>query len=436
MLHTLKKAIPETHVLRLLWHRSKAFVAALRYGFPARKLYVIGVTGTDGKTTTVGMIAHILQHSGRETAALSTAFFQYGSDLRWNTTQKTSPGPFAIQKFLADARKKGCTHAVLEYSSHGLLQGRTWFTWPRVAAITNLSEEHLDYHGTMDAYLGAKKILFRMLKGRGTKVLNGDDRSYKDLIDVRSFRTVVTSASPKHGAIIVGTATLLWMEEEHREQKAKGKTMVHVESGHKESERHSLSLQIPGEFNRMNALTAVGCGIGCGISVGDALEALSTFRGIPGRMEAIDEGQPFKVYIDFTVTPKAYESTLSALKAECTGRLIVLAGSCGDRMKEKRPLVGKIVSTYADIAIITNEDPYTEDPRSIIDAVWNGMDHGKIEAHKIFDRREAIAFALKEAKPGDTVVFCGKGSDTTMWVATGQVPWNERQIVRDILKKR
>jgi UDP-N-acetylmuramoyl-L-alanyl-D-glutamate--2,6-diaminopimelate ligase len=433
MLHKLKKAIPETHPLRLLFHRSKAFVAAARYGFPARRLYVVGVTGTDGKTTTVGMLAHVLQKSGRETAALSTAFFQTGADVRWNATQKTSPGPFAIQKFLRGAVKAGCTHAILEYSSHGLLQGRTWFTWPKVAAITNLSEEHLDYHGTMEEYLKAKKILFRMLRGKGTKVLNGDDRSYKDLIDVRSFRTVVTSASPKHGAIMVGTATLLWLEQETGDQGTR--TIVHVESGHKETERHPLSLQIPGGFNRMNALTALGCAIGCGVGPAEGLAALATFPGIPGRMERIDEGQPFKVYVDFTVTPQSYESTLSALKAECQGRLLVLAGSCGDRMKEKRPVVGKIVSEYADVAVIANEDPYTEDPRAIIDEVWAGMDHSKTQGHRIFDRAEAIAFLLKEAKPGDTVVFCGKGSDTTMWLKEGKVPWNERQIVRELLKK-
>ncbi len=430
MLQTLKKAVPETHPLRLLFHRAKAFAAALRYGFPARRLFVVGVTGTDGKTTTVGMIAHVLQKSGKETAALSTAFFQTGADIRWNATQKTSPGPFAIQTFFANAVKKGCSHVVLEYSSHGLLQGRTWFTWPKTAAITNLSEEHLDYHGTMEEYLKAKKILFTMLRGKGTKVLNGDDRSYKDLIAVPSFRTVVTSASSKHGAIMVGTATLLWLEEEN------GSTIVHVESGHKETERHSLSLMIPGTFNRMNALTAIGCAMGCGVGAGDAIKALASFPGIPGRMERIDEGQQFKTYVDFTVTPQSYEATLSALKAECAGRLLVLAGSCGDRMKEKRPIVGKIISDYADVAVIANEDPYTEDPQKIIDDVWAGMDHSNVEGHRIFDRREAIEFLLKAAKPGDTVVFCGKGSDTTMWVKEGRIPWNEREIVRGILRAR
>ncbi len=429
MFQTLKKLVPETHPLRLLFHRATALVAAIRFGFPALRLFVIGVTGTDGKTTTVGMLAHILQKSGRETAALSTAFYQMGVDVRWNATQKTSPGRFAIQKFLRDAVKKGCTYAIIECSSHGLLQGRTWFIWPRVAAITNLSEEHLDYHGTMEEYLRAKSILFRMLNGNGTKVLNADDRSYKTLIAIPSFRTIACSKDAKHGAVAVGTATLLWLEE------TKDSATVHVQTGQQEVEKHVLELSIAGRFNRFNALTAIGSALGCGVSVAESISSLKTFRGIPGRIERIDEGQPFKVYVDFTVTPQSYEATLSTLKEECTGRLLVLTGSCGDRMKEKRPVVGKIVSSYADMMVVANEDPYTEDPRKIIDEVWAGIDQSKTQAHRIFDRREAIEFLLKEARPDDTVIFCGKGSDTTMMLKDGQVPWNEREIVRELLKK-
>lgn len=428
MIATLKNLVPETHPLRLTWHRNKAFVAALCYGFPARNLFVIGVTGTDGKTTTVGMVAHILQQSGRETAALSTAFFQIGNTIRFNATQKTSPGPFAIQKFLREAAKAHCTHAVLEYSSHGLLQGRTSWTWPKVAAITNLSEEHLDYHGTMNAYLQAKAILFHMLKGMGTKVLNGDDRSYPELSSVPSKRTIVTTAGTSDAIIIANTVLRL--------KDSGANATVHIDSGHEASSEHALTLRIPGDFNRLNALTAIGCAVACTIPAADAVAALARFPGIPGRMEGIAEGQPFKVYVDFTVTPQSYEATLSTLKKECTGRLLVLAGSCGDRMKEKRPVVGKIVSTYADVAVITNEDPYTEDPEKIIDDVWAGMDHSKLQSHKIVDRMEAITFLLKEAKPGDTVLFCGKGSDTTMWVKSGQIPWDERTIVRDMLRRR
>lgn len=198
-----------------------------------------------------------------------------------------------------------------------------------------------------------------------------------------------------------------------------------------EDAAHQLRIPVSGAFNLQNALCAIGCTHGVNIMLADAVNALSSFQGIPGRMERVDAGQQFPVYIDFTVTPQSYESTLSTLRASLKpgGRLLVLTGSCGDRMKEKRPVVGKIVSTYADITVVSNEDPYTEDPQKIIDEVWAGIDQKKTEAHRIFDRREGIKFLLKKALKDDIVIFCGKGSDTTMWVKAGQVPWNEREIV-------
>jgi UDP-N-acetylmuramyl tripeptide synthase len=195
-------------------------------------------------------------------------------------------------------------------------------------------------------------------------------------------------------------------------------------------------MPIAGAFNFANALCAIGCAHSMNVMLVDCINALSSFKGIPGRMEQIDAGQNFSVYIDFTVTPQSYESTLSTLKSSLKpgGRLLVLAGSCGDRMKEKRPIVGKIVSSFADIAVIANEDPYTEDPEKIIDEVWAGIDQKKTDAHRIFDRREAIRFLLKKAKKDDIVIFCGKGSDTTMMMKSGQIPWNEREIVAEELR--
>lgn len=419
-LSRLKKAIPETHPLRLAWHKSKAFVAALMYGFPARKLKVIGITGTDGKTTTVGMVAHILNAKGIKTGALSTAFFQIGNEITWNATQKTSPSPFIIQKFLRKLVKDGCTHAVLEYSSHGLVQGRTLFTWPLVAGITNMSEEHLDYHKNMEEYIQAKSLLFRMLRKGGTKVINHEDRSFEMLRNVpAAFCSVYMPAHQLHN--IVADA-----KSSHATVKIDGKM-------------HEIHLSIPGSFNLHNALCAIFCAEVTGaVSVDEAITALETFKGIPGRMERIDEGQDFSVFVDFTVTPQSYEATLSTLKAGLAPgkRLLVLTGSCGDRMKEKRPVVGKIVSTYADVMVVTNEDPYTEDPQAIIDEVWTGIDQSKTKAHKIFDRKEAIQFLLNEAKSGDIVILCGKGSDTTMMVKNGQIPWDERSVARGLLRKR
>lgn len=434
ILEPLKRLLPERHPLRLLWHRVKAGFAALRYGLPARNLTVIGVTGTDGKTTTVGMIAHILQHAGIRAGALSTAFFQIEKDITWNATQKTSPSPFIIQRFLRRLARRGCTHAVLEVSSHGLTQNRVSCTWPKIAAITNIAEEHLDYHGSMDEYIAAKARLFHMLQGKGTKILNGSDRSYPLLSTIRTQHTIVCQEQHPLAVHSAGT-THLWLEDIHMNPDGSAHAVVH--QGNAGTLQHSLPLRLPisGLFNLENALTAIGVAMSVGVTLEQCTEALRTFHGIPGRMERIDEGQAFSVYVDFTVTPQAYEKTLRTLKESMQQgtRLLVLTGSCGDRMREKRPLIGAIVSTHADLMVVTNEDPYTEDPEKIIDEVWAGVDHTQTEAIRISDRGEAIRFLLTQAAPGDTVLLCGKGSDTTMMTAKGQIPWNERAIVREIL---
>lgn len=425
LLTPLKRLLSDTNPLRLAWHKSKALAAAARYGFPARKLTVIGVTGTDGKTTTVGMVAHILNATGRPAGALSTAYFRINDHLEWNATQKTSPSPFTVQSFLRRVADEGCRYAVLEYSSHGLVQGRTRWTFPAVAAITNLSPEHLDYHKTMAEYARAKSLLFRMLGGRGTKVLNAADATYADYSRIPSAKTIA------YGAAANGDA--LWATDIALSPQ-KTAAQIHCRSGGKEEAR-ALTLLIPGDFNVANALCAIGCAMGAGVPFADACDAMANFTGVPGRMERIDEGQPFAAFVDFTVTPASYERTLGTLRTMLTGgRLLVLMGSCGDRMKEKRPIIGRIASRIADVVVVTNEDPYTENPEAIIDAVLAGVDATKTQAHRIVDRLEAIRFILKEAKPNDIVVFCGKGSDTTMWVKDGKIPWNEREIVRAELK--
>ncbi len=432
MKQLLKKLIPETTPLRLLFHRTKALVAALRYGFPAKKLTVIGITGTDGKTTTVGMIAHILNANGIKSGALSTAFFQIGETVTWNPTQKTSPSPFIVQQFLRECVESKCTHVVLECSSHGLLQGRVSFTWPMVAGITNISEEHLDYHGTMDEYLKAKSVLFQMLrKNSGVSVLNADDRSYEKLQNIASPWKIDYSTKRSFQKPESDKTCALWIENGKAET---GRVYGTLHSNVEET-AYEIEIPVSGFFNLNNALCAVGSTHAVNVQLADSVHALATFKGIPGRMERVDAGQAFPVYIDFTVTPQSYESTLSTLKASLkpNGKLLVLTGSCGDRMKEKRPLVGKIVSSYADIMVVANEDPYTEDPQKIIDEVWAGIDQTKTEAHRIFDRLEAIKFLLKKAQKDDILIFCGKGSDTTMWVKSGQIPWNEREIVKEEL---
>lgn len=422
LLRSLKKAVPQRHPMRLFWHKSKAFLAATLNGFPARKLTVIAVTGTDGKTTTVSMIAHILAESGIRVGALSTAFLRIGERIEWNTTQKTSPSPFLIQRFLRRCRGAKCTHVVLEASSHGLVQGRLHWTWPAVAAVTNITPEHLDYHGTMERYRADKGILFQMLRGRGTKVLNRDDASFPLFSKIPSAGTLTFS----------GTSEDADFSSQDIMETAQGVKAVLRTS----APLLPLSLKLIGTFNVENALCAIACAHACDIGIEQAARSLASFPVVPGRLERIDEGQPFRVYVDFTVTPAAYEKTLTTLRRTMSAgqRLLVLTGSCGDRMREKRPQVGRLCSELADEVVVTNEDPYTEDPRKIIDEVFGGIDQHRCSAHRIFDRREAMSFLFGKAQLGDVVILCAKGADTTMMTARGQIPWNEREIARELLR--
>jgi UDP-N-acetylmuramoyl-L-alanyl-D-glutamate--2,6-diaminopimelate ligase len=263
-------------------------------------------------------------------------------------------------------------------------------------------------------------------------VINADDRSCTELAAIKTpwrinYSTKKSFAKPKDNH-----ECGLWIESASAEiGRVSGRMLSNTDD-----DVETLVIPMSGIFNLQNALCAIACAHAVNVPLRDAVKALSTCTGIPGRMERIEAGQPFAVYVDFTVTPQSYEATLSTLTSSVKpgGRLLVLTGSCGDRMKEKRPIVGKIVSTYADIMVVANEDPYTEDPEKIIDDVWAGIDHVKTQAHRIFDRREAIRFLLREARPNDIVILCGKGSDTTMWVKSGQIPWNEREVTIEELR--
>ena len=435
----IKKAIPQDHPIRLIWHKAKSFIAAARYGFPAHALIVIGVTGTDGKTTTVGMTAHILHESGIAVGALTTAFFRIRGKVEPNPTQKTSPSPFMIQKFLRRLVDEGCTHAVLECSSHGLVQGRVDYTWPRVAAITNLTPKHLDYHRTMKEYLEAKAKLFHMLKGKGVKVLNADDDTVHAYRLIPSIDTVLYAKDASRAALETrrNREELLTISGVHGTSSSVA-AVLHVSAKAGEWHDKQLTVGVPGTYNLENSQCAIGCALACGVSIDRALRALQHFSGVGGRLERIDEGQDFTVFVDFTVTPAAYEKTLSTLREMLPDgkRLMVLTGSCGDRMKEKRPVVGEICSRLADVVVVSNEDPYTEDPLQIIDEVMSGVNKSRCEAHRIVDRLEGIKFLLNHAHAGDIVILCAKGSDTTMMVKHGQIAWDERKIVRNLLKAR
>lgn len=421
MIAALKELLPHRHPLRLGWHRLKAFAAALRYGFPARKLSVIGITGTDGKTTTVGMVVHILLHAGLRAGAASTAFMQVNDAREENKTHLTSLSPFALQRFLRRLVRERCTHAVIEMSSHGLVQGRVCHTYPAIAAVTNTAPEHLDYHGTMEQYRKDKGIIFRMLRGKGTKVLNASDESFGLYSEIPSSKTL--SYGTEQSDLSIADA---------RSDASGATATLHTQEG----ASLTLSLHIPGLFNLENALCAIGCGSAAGVPVQAAADALVSYRSPPGRLERIEEGQQFSVFVDFAVSPQAYEKTLHALRAMVKegGRVMVLCSSCGNRMREKRPAVGRICSELADVVVATEDETYGEDPHAVLEEVWAGVDGSQCEAHKIFDRREAIRFLLSHAKAGDAVVLCGMGPFSTMTKLEGRIPWDERDVAREILR--
>lgn len=427
----LKRLIHNRHPLRLAWHRSKGIVAALRYGMPAVKLKVIGITGTDGKTTVTSMVAHILHSAGKSVGAASTTFFRVNSSIRWNETHMTSIRHEPFQRFLRECADAGCEYFVAEAASHGLVQGRLGPMRPAVAAITNTSLEHLDYHGTMEQYRKDKGLLFSMLGGHGTKVLNVRDDTFGSYVRIPSTRTIGYDGTGGVGPF-AGCDSSLWLSDIVAEQNA-CTALVHDDSGNSVP----LRLGVPGLFNLENALCAIGCAMAEGVALQTCISALASFGGVPGRLERINMGQPFSVFVDFTVTPLAYEKTLKAVRAmtQPGRRVMVLTGACGNRMREKRPVIGKLCSELADVVVVTTDETQTEDPQRIIDEVWSGVDTQRTQAHRITDRREAIAFLLRSAQPGDSVALCGMGACQTMQTQTGLIPWDEREIAREELRK-
>lgn len=433
MFKFVKKYIGQRSFVRLGWHFLKALLAAMKYGFPARDLTVIGITGTDGKTTTVGMIRHILENNGKSVGSFSTTEFRINGKRIKNKTQKTSISPDLLQKNLRQMVKSGCKYAVVEMSSHGLVQGRVHHTYPQVAGITNTSEEHLDYHGTMEQYRKDKGKIFKMLNGKGVKVLNFNDGTYPLFRKIHSSRTVVYSTDGTVPPTEEKTPQRLWLTSAKANFSGVSASLHADEVG-----PFPLVLPIPGLFNLENALCAVGCSNAVGVSLKQCVEALKTYQGESGRMQKIDEGQPFAVYADFTVSPGAYEKTLKSLRemVKEDGRVLVLAGSCGDRMREKRPVIGKICSRLADTVVVTSDESYGEPYGQIMDDIIAGIAESECKLHRITDRREAIKFILSEAKKNDLVVICGMAGVTTMMTPQGQIPWDEVEIIREILKDR
>jgi UDP-N-acetylmuramoyl-L-alanyl-D-glutamate--2,6-diaminopimelate ligase len=387
------------------------------FGFPGKKLHIIGVTGTNGKTTTTQFIAHILMQSGKKVAMASTINFQIGERTWVNASKFTTLSPWKLQRFLRDAVKEGCEYAVIETSSHALDQNRVWGIPYEIAVMTNVTREHLDYHGTMTQYREAKCRLFKRAK---QSVVNLDMEDPQFFCVTPLAKTLTYSTKNPQAHLLATNITL----DFHGTEFVVDETLVH--------------LRIPGLFNIENALAALGVARLLDIDFPLAATALAGVAGVPGRMELVPNHMNADILIDYAVTPDAFEKLYaSILPLKIPGSQIIhVFGACGERDRGKRPQMGEIASSFADIIILTNEDPFYEDPEQIIDDIEQGVTKKKDKNYfRIFDRREAIHKALSLAEIGDIVLVTGKGAEVTMALGEKRVPWSERQVIEEELKK-
>ncbi len=410
-----------------------AQLAAAWQGFPARKLRVIGVTGTEGKTTTVELIAAILDAARLPSAMISTVKARVGGREMDTGLHTTTPDAPDMQRYLAEMVEAGAQFAVLEATSHGLAQRRVEACDFDVAVVTNITRDHLDFHQTYEAYREAKALLFRNLTTGARKpgtpkvaILNVDDTSYDYL------RAIPADLRLTYGLNGAADLTLSGLEPAHN---GGWRCLAQTPRG-----SFPIETALPGRFNLYNVLAAIAVGLSQGIATEAIQAGIRAFRGVEGRMEEINLGQPFRALIDFAHTPNALEQALTAARQITTGRVIVVYGCAGLRDQGKRPVMGEISGRLADMTIITAEDPRTESLAAITADIARGCQAaGRSEGEGyrcVADRGEAIALAVDMAQPGDLVLVTGKGHERSLCFGTTEVPWSDHQALRAALQTR
>lgn len=414
MKHFLAGLVPQS-IKNIFWHLPQAIVAVVWYGFPGKRLTLIGVTGTNGKTTTTQMIGAILTAAGKKVALASTINFRIAGHERSNASKFTTQSPWQLQRFLRQAIAAGCSHAVLEISSHALDQFRTWGLRFEVAVITNVTREHLDYHQTMERYTRAKMELFKKARRAAVNL----DLTERDWFLGFPYERLITYS--------VRNAEADLHAEKIELEFASTRFLV----GGTE-----VTLQLPGYFNIENALAALAVARLCDIPDEISARALASMLGVPGRMESVPNDRGIDILIDYAVTPDALEKLYqSILPMKIPGTKIYhIFGACGERDRGKRPDMSRIVNERADLAISTTEDPYYEDQEQIFTDLERGVVSPK-KYRRIPDRREAIRTALSLAERGDIVLVTGKGAEETMAIRGERLPWREREVILEELAK-
>lgn len=407
-------------------------LAAAFYGHPGRELTVTGVTGTDGKTSTVFLIHQLLGLLGEKSGFLSTATYQAGGDLQKNPYRQSTPEAPEVQEILRQMADSGCRHAILEATSHGLspLTGRLADVPFSAGVFTNISHEHLEFHGTFENYRRDKSRLFARaaaLGREGLGVLNRDDPNWEFFLQTARE---VSGEAPIYTYSRKDPAADIYCREIRPDQRGSGFTFI---AGGRE---HAGRLNIPGDFsieNVMAAMALVKHRTGC--SWEEMIPLLPELTGVKGRMKTIDQGQPFTVIVDYAHTPGAYEKMLPDVRNTTPGRVLAVFSSAGERDLAKRPMLGEIAGRYCDILILADEDPRGEDSMQVLKDVAAGAKN-KTPGKDLFfipPRQEAILETFKMAREKDTVLLLGKGHESTIIYADGPIPWDEETAARECL---
>ncbi len=412
---------------------AQANLANAFYGYPSHQLCTIGVTGTDGKTTTSNLISTLFETAGIATGLMTTANFKIRGTAWDNTTRQSTLEALEIQQFLRRLCDEQVTHAIIETTSHGLELKKVYGCEFDIGVITNITHEHLDFHKTIEAYRRAKARLFEMLDPTREKaltrrpiaILNRDDVSYEVLKPY--CRVPILDYGIETAAAI--RAVDIDLQATH--------TRFRVILPDAEC---TVETQLVGRFNISNCLAALATAYSQGVSLTKIVEGLAHIQGVTGRMERIDEGQSFTVIVDYAHTPDSLEKVLATLRAITPGKLLVVFGSAGERDLQKRPIMGQIAALKADFFVITDEDPREEDREQILRDIALGAEKTGKQAGKDFlciaDRTEAIAAAFQRAQAGDTVLLAGKGHEQSILIGREKRPWDDRRVAREELQRR
>ena len=411
------------HLLENVYRKTRIQLVSARYGWPARGLRVIAVTGTNGKTTTANYINEILKQAGYKTAMFTTAVIEVAGESKINNLNATVASVSRMQQFLNEARRYKVDFVILEVTSHSLHQHKLDGVPIEAAVMTNLTQDHLDYHKTMEKYAAAKGLLFA--RNPRYIVLNRDDDWFDYFDKYLAEEQKITYGKNKDADVRISDIKLY----------KKGSEAV-LAFDHQE--KSQLATYLPGEYNVFNMAAAASICYVLGVSMSDIKNGIASLEGIPGRFERATKDEKYEVIVDYAHTPDALEKLLEATRNITKKRIILVFGACGDRDALKRPIMGKIAAKLADEIILTDEESYNEDPDKIRRDIYAGIEESKAtnKTTEIADRREAIRHALNIAKKDDTILITGMGHEQFRIINGEKLPWNDTNIVREIISEK